>query len=118
MRLSAWVSQLELSIRGRTPSSIGTEKKSRPVSLAMASPPATPGRYTKDGSTMPFSPLLALMSFSVNLVSNQCCDYVCVVIVNWFMYRKPAYAIESVAEPAPPLASTTSSPPNWTPVVY
>ena len=27
-----------------TPSSTGTEKKSQPVSLAMASPPATPGR--------------------------------------------------------------------------
>lgn len=27
-----------------TPSSTGTEKKSQPVSLAMASPPGTPGR--------------------------------------------------------------------------
>jgi len=27
-----------------TPSSMGTEKKSQPVSLAMASPPGTPGR--------------------------------------------------------------------------
>lgn len=30
-------------------------------------------------------------------------------------HRKPAYAMERVADPAPPLASTTSSPPNWTP---
>ena len=30
--------------RKLTPSSMGTEKKSAPVSLAMASPPGTPGR--------------------------------------------------------------------------
>lgn len=31
-------------------------------------------------------------------------------------YRKPAKAMDRVAEPAPSLALTTSSPPNWTPV--
>ena len=69
--MSALVDQQESLNRIHTPSSIGTEKKSRPVSFAMASPPVTPGRYTNDGSTMPFSPLLALMSFSVNLISSQ-----------------------------------------------
>ena len=34
---------------------------------------------------------------------------------NAVTYRKPAYAIDRVAEPAPPFASTTSSPPNCTP---
>jgi hypothetical protein len=52
-----------------TPSSIGTEKKSVPVTLAMASPPLTPGRYTKLGSTMPFSPLEALITFSAKLLA-------------------------------------------------
>lgn len=36
----------------------------------------------------------------------------------WSHYRKPAYAIDNVAEPAPFFAFTTSSPPNWTPVYY
>src|ERR1700733_2371537 len=35
----------------------------------------------------------------------------------WSAYRKPAYAMDRVAEPAPSLALTTSSPPNWTPMI-
>lgn len=50
-----------------TPSSTGTEKYSTPVSLTIASPPETPGRYIKVGSTIPFSPMLAFMSFSAKL---------------------------------------------------
>jgi hypothetical protein len=55
-----------------TPSSMGTEKKSQPVSLAIPSPPGTPGRYTKLGSTRPFSPLTALMTFSAKLRGINC----------------------------------------------
>lgn len=42
---------------------------------------------------MPFSPFTARMILFAN--------------------STPAYAMESVAEPAPSLAFTTSSPPNW-----
>lgn len=47
---------------------MGTEKKSQPVSLAISSPPGTPERYTKLGSTRPFSPFTALMTFSAKLL--------------------------------------------------
>lgn len=52
-----------------TPSSMGTEKKSQPVFSAISLPPGTPGRYTKLGSTRPFSPLTALRTFSAKLSS-------------------------------------------------
>ncbi len=48
---------------------------------------------TKVGVTTPFSPFRPRRSAWVNFA--------------------PAYAIESVAEPAPSFALTTSSPPNW-----
>ena len=97
---------------GHTPSSTGTEKYSTPTSLIIASPPVTPGRYTKVGSTIPFSPLVALMSFSAKL----CFESAQLLRPDIrHSYRKPAYAIDNVAEPKPPFASTTSSPPYCTP---
>lgn len=80
----------------RTPSSTHAEKYSRslPISFLSASPPAlSDERCTKVGATTPFSPLRALMILAAN--------------------SAPAYAMESVAEPAPSLALTTSSPPYW-----
>lgn len=69
-----------------TPSSTLEEKKSMPWS-------ANNGLFTKVGVTTPFSPFKPRSSSWVNLA--------------------PAYAIESVALPAPSFAFTTSSPPNW-----
>lgn len=92
-----------------TPSSMGTEKKSQPVSSAIFSPPGTPGRYTKLGSTIPFVPLTALRSFSAKLQIS-----IGVLDTSELTYRKPAYAMERVAEPVPSFALTTSSPPNCT----
>lgn len=62
--------QKNVEIGEYTPSSTGTEKYSTPVSLTISSPPGTPGRYTKVGSTMPLSPLLALISFSAKLYTT------------------------------------------------
>lgn len=97
---------------GHTPSSTGTEKYSTPVSLRIASPPDIPGRYTKVGSTIPFSPLVAFMSFSAKLYSESA--QIPRLDIK-YSYRNPAYAIDNVAEPEPPFASTTSSPPYCTP---
>lgn len=69
------------------PSSTLVLKKSMPWSLKR-------GDSTKVGSTMPFSPWEARSRESA--------------------IRAPAMAMERVAEPAPSLALTTSSPPNWT----
>lgn len=59
--------QVGTSVFEHTPSSTGTEKYSTPTSLRIASPPDTPGRYMKVGSTIPFSPLVAFISFSAKL---------------------------------------------------
>lgn len=61
---------------------------------------------------MPFSPLVALITASANLYAVSDGSHDC--------HRarpdlKPARAMDRVADPAPSLALTTSSPPNWTP---
>merc|ERR1711939_1011292 len=68
------------------PSSTLDAKNSTPWSLYN-------GLSTKVHSTTPFSPCEAFNKLSAN--------------------RAPAIAMERVAEPAPSLALTTSSPPNW-----
>lgn len=67
---------------------------SAPISFFNAAPPAlSASKLTKVGVMMPLSPLSARIALDAN--------------------SAPAYAIESVADPAPFFALTTSSPPYW-----
>jgi hypothetical protein len=60
--------------------------------------------------------LLALRSLNDGLGKSNTSQSPGISILSRIAYRKPAKAIDRVAEPAPSLALTTSSPPNWTPV--